>query len=55
MHVMKELKLFVGGYYDMRIFKGECFDGKTLFRKDIKTYTLQEVLKLSFVEGTIQE
>lgn len=52
---MKKLKLFVGGYYDMRVFKGEHFHGKTPFGKDIQTYTLQDILKLSFVEGTVQE
>lgn len=46
---MKE-KLFVGGYYDDRIFKGDYFDGKTPFSKDIDTYTLEEVLELGFVE-----
>lgn len=45
-----KLKLFVGGYYDDRIFEGEEFDGKTPFNKDIDTYTYDEVLKLGFVE-----
>lgn len=47
-----KLKLFVGGYYDARIFKGSHFDGKTPFGDSIDTYTLEEALKLSFVEGT---
>lgn len=51
MKKMKELKLFVGGYYDDRIFEGEEFEGKTPFSKDIETYTLSEVLKLGFVEN----
>lgn len=46
---MKE-KLFVGGYYDDRMFKGDYFDGKTPFGKNINTYTLEEVLQLGFVE-----
>lgn len=49
----KELKLFVGGYYDDRIFEGDYFDGKTPFGKDIKTYTLSEALQLEFVDGVI--
>lgn len=52
---MKELKLFVGGYYDKRLFKEGCFNKKTPFGKDIQTYTLQEVLKLGFVQGTVEE
>lgn len=44
------LKLFVGGYYDDRIFDGEQFEGKTPFDKNIETYTLSEVLRLGFVE-----
>ena len=47
----QELKLFVGGYYDERIFDGEQFDGKTPFDKNIETYTLSEVLELGFVES----
>lgn len=47
---MEELKLFVGGYYDSRIFCGEEFEGKTKFDKTIETYTLSEVLKLGFIE-----
>ena len=43
-------KLFVGGYYDDRIFEGECFENKTPFSKDVNTYTLEEALKLVFVE-----
>lgn len=50
---MKELKLFVGGYYDERIFIGDFFEEKTPFDKRIETYTLSEVLKLGFVEGVI--
>ena len=45
---------FVGGYYDDRIFKGEYFEGKTPFNKDIDIYTLDEALKLGFVEGIVQ-
>ena len=45
------MNYFVGGYYDDRIFKGEEFDGKTPFGKDIDIYTLEEVLKLGFVEN----
>lgn len=50
----ENLKLFVGGYFDDRIFKGDWFDGKTPFNKDINTYTLDETLKLGFVEGVIE-
>lgn len=48
------LKLFVGGYFDDRIFKGERFEGKTPFDKNINTYTLDEALQLGFVEGVIK-
>ena len=48
---MDSKKLFVGGYYDSRIFDGSHFDGKTPFGEDIDTYTLEEVLKLGFVES----
>lgn len=48
---MRELKLFVGGYYDDRIFVGEFFEGKTHFSKDIDVYTLSEVLRLPFIEN----
>lgn len=44
-------KIFVGGYYDNRIFEGEYFDGKTPFNADIDTYTLDEALNLGFVEN----
>ena len=44
-------KLFVGGYYDDRIFRGDYFDGKTPFNKNIDCYTLEEALKLPFVEN----
>lgn len=47
---MEDLKLFVGGYYDDRIFEGKEFEGKTPFSKNINTYTLSEVLELGFVE-----
>ena len=47
---IKMKKIFVGGYYDDRVFKGDYFDGKTPFGKDIKIYSLDEVLKLAFVE-----
>lgn len=47
---MNKDKVFVGGYFDDRIFKGEEFEGKTPFSKDIDIYTLEEVLKLGFVE-----
>lgn len=50
---MRESKLFVGGYYDDRIFVGDFFDGKTPFDKTIDTYTLSEVLKLAFVENVV--
>lgn len=43
-------KLFVGGYYDDRIFEDERFEGKTPFGKDIDTYTLDEALRLPFIE-----
>lgn len=46
-----ERKVFVGGYYDDRIFRGEYFEGKTPFDKEINCYTLEEALKLPFVEG----
>lgn len=52
--VQKNLKLFVGGYYDDRIFDGEYFEGTTQFNKEIDTYTLDEVLKLAFVENVVQ-
>lgn len=45
-------KLFVGGYYDDRIFNG--IEEKTPFSKCINTYTLEEVLKLGFVENVIE-
>ena len=47
-------KLLVGGYYDDRVFKGDYFDGKTLFNKNIDTYTVEEALKLGFVENVIE-
>ena len=50
---MKE-KIFVGGYYDDRIFEGEIFEGKTLFGKNVDTYTLEEALKLHFVEPVME-
>jgi len=48
---MKDKKLFVGGYYDDRIFLDESFAGKTAFNKTIDTYTFDEVLKLAFIEN----
>lgn len=51
----ENLKLFVGGYYDDRIFEGEYFAGKTPFSKEIDTYALDEVLKLGFVENVVNE
>lgn len=48
------MHLFVGGYYDDRIFEGDYFDGKTPFSKDIKCYSMEEVLKLGFVEPVIE-
>ncbi len=45
----KSLKLFVGGYYDDNIYKGEYFDNKTPFGKTINAYTLDEALRLGFV------
>jgi len=51
---MLEKKLFVGGYYDDRIFEGEGFEGKTPFNKNIDTYTLTEVLNLGFVENVTE-
>lgn len=50
----ENLKLFIGGYFDDRIFKGEWFEGKTPFNKNINTYTLDEALKLEFMEGVIE-
>lgn len=47
---MNNKKLFVGGYYDDRMFEGEEFEGKTPFNKDINTYTLEEALKLGFCD-----
>lgn len=44
-------KLFVGGYYDDRIFND--VEEKTPFSKEISSYTLEEVLKLGFVENVI--
>ena len=49
-----ELKLFVGGYYDERIFKGKQFEGKTPFSKNIALYTLSEVLKLPYIENVCE-
>lgn len=51
---MKELKLFVGGYFDDRIFIGDEFEDKTPFGKDINTYTLSEAIELGFVQ-TVKE
>lgn len=45
--------LFVGGYYDDRKFKGQMYVGKTVFSKSIDTYTLEQVLKLGFVQNVI--
>lgn len=45
------MKLLVGGYYDDRIFKGETFEGKTPFAKNIDTYTVDEALDLGFIQG----
>ena len=42
---------FVGGYYDDRIFRGEKFEGSTLYSKDVDVYNLDGVLKLPFVEN----
>ena len=49
----KGKKLLVGGYFDDRKFKGDYFDGKTPFNKDINTYTVDEALNLGFVENVI--
>lgn len=46
------MNLFVGGYYDGRIFDG--VEEKTPFSKEISIYTLEEVLKLGFVENVIE-
>lgn len=43
-------KVFVAGCYDNRIFKGNFFDGMCLYSK-ADCYSLEEVLKLSFVEN----
>lgn len=51
----EKLKLFVGEYYDDRIFEGEYFEGNTPFNNKIHTYTLEEVLKLAFVENVVDE
>ena len=51
MESIKNLKLFVGGYFDERIFEGDKFIGKTPYGKDIDTYTLNEVLQLGFLSG----
>ena len=50
----ENLKLFVGGYYDNRRFKGDFYDGKTPFDKNIDTYTLEESLNLGFVAPVIE-
>lgn len=47
---MSNKKLFVGGYYDDRIFNSDVFEGKTPFDKDIDTYTLDEAFELGFCE-----
>lgn len=44
-------KIFVGGYYDNdRIFEGYFNENITLF-KNVDCYTLEEALKLPFIEG----
>lgn len=50
---LENLKVFAGGYYDDRIFKGEEFCGKTPFNKNINTYSLNEVLQLGFIENVV--
>ena len=45
------MKNFVAGYYDGRIFKGDFFDGMCLYDSKINCYSLEEVLKLPFVEN----
>lgn len=47
---------FVGGYYDKRIFEDEegFYYGCTPFSNDIDIYTLEEVIKLPFVESVIE-
>lgn len=50
---MKNLKLFVAGYYDEREFKDD--ERIRAFDKNIDTYTLEEVLKLGFVENVIAD
>ncbi len=41
---------FVGGYYDSRVSDNDCFEGMTPFRKDVGVYTIEEALKLPFLE-----
>jgi hypothetical protein len=50
----RDKKLFCGGYYNDDIYEGEHFEGTTTFNENIDTYTLDEVLKLGFVEGVIE-
>ncbi|MFQ9545289.1 MAG: hypothetical protein ACLR02_09755 [Clostridium sp.] len=50
----EDKKVFVAGYYDDRIFEGEFFDGMCLYDDKVNCYTLEEVLKLPFVEGVEQ-
>lgn len=50
----ENLKLFVGGYYTEEIFKGEQFEGMCFF-DDVDTYTLEEVLKVEFVDEAFLE
>ena len=43
---------FLAGSYDSRTFIPEdCFSGKAPFDSNVDIYTLEEVLKLQFVEG----
>lgn len=44
------VKFLVGGYYSSRIFRGADRE-MTPFDKDINIYTLDEALRLGFVEG----
>ena len=50
----ENLKLFVGGYFTDKVFKGEQFEGMCFFG-DVDTYSLEEALSLGFVGDSFME
>lgn len=50
----KSKKVFVGGRYDSRIFKGDFFNGMCLYDNKVDCYTLEETLNLPFIEGVVK-